>query len=255
MCKENGLSVAGRKAELVARLEDLFSEESISLEEVETVPLPAVEDAETVPLPAAKDTEEVEEEILVAEFVEAEIIEENTVEKLLSGKSTTLKEQIMNPKVAAVLLAIVIAGGGWYWYVSNQLQPFTADDLRYGDSMEYTILNGEIDATGEYVDFVKDNIESESLENACRLQLEFDGEGTTSVTNGGTAEKPFNSSGKSSGSAATGGMVMVFFASNVPSSFLHHVNIAPSKFEVSTTTPQNPYSFAGSCAGRISNAI
>jgi len=187
MCKENGLSVTGRKADLIARLEGLFSEESISLEEVEAVPLPAVEDAETVPLPAVEDADD-EAGILVAEFIEAEIIEENTVEKLLSGKSTTLKEQIMNPKVAAVLLAIVIAGGGWYWYVSNQLQPFTADDLRYGDSMEYTILNGEIDATGEYVDFVKDNIESESLENACRLQLEFDGEGTTSVTNGGTGE-------------------------------------------------------------------
>ena len=66
------------------------------------------------------------------------------------------------------------------------------------------------------------------------------------MTKGGTAENPFNSSGKSSGSAATGGIVIVFFASNVPSSFLHHVNIAPSKFEVSTTTPQNPYSFAGS---------
>ena len=174
MCKENGLSVTGRKADLIARLEGLFSEESISLEEVEAVPLPAFED--------------VEEEILVAEFIEAEIIEETTVETLLSGKSTTLKEQIMNPKVAAVLLAIVIAGGGWYWYVSNQLQPFTADDLRYGDSMEYTILNGEIDADGEYVDFVRENIDSEELDNACKLELEFDGEGTTSVTNGGTGQ-------------------------------------------------------------------
>jgi hypothetical protein len=176
MCKKNGLSVAGRKADLIARLEGLFSEESISLEEVEAVPLPAFED--------------IEEEILVAEFIEAEIIEESldSSPDIFSGKSTTLKEQIMNPKVAAVLLAIIIAGGGWYWYVSNQLQPFTADDLRYGDSMEYTILNGEIDATGEYVDFVRENIDSEELEDACRLQLEFDGKGTTSVTNGGTGQ-------------------------------------------------------------------
>ena len=181
MCKENGLSVAGRKADLITRLENLFNEDSISLEEVETVPLPDVE-----------DTSEIEEEILVAEFIEAEVIEEaadiTTVDKVLAGKSTTLQEQIMNPKVLAVLLAIIVAGGGWYWYISNQLQPFTADDLRYGDSMEYTILNGEIDATGEYVDFVRENIDSDELKDACRLQLEFDGIGTTSITNGGANE-------------------------------------------------------------------
>ena len=58
MCKENGLSMAGRKAELVERLDQHLNEESISLEEVETVPLPS------------KD----EDEILVAEVIEADII-------------------------------------------------------------------------------------------------------------------------------------------------------------------------------------
>ena len=60
---------------------------------------------------------------------------------------------------------------------------FTADDLRYGDSMDYNLLNGDLDATGEYVELVRDNVDSEELNNSCRLQLKFSGTGTTSVTN------------------------------------------------------------------------
>ena len=137
MCKDNGLSVAGRKADLIARLNEHFSEDSISLEEAETVPLPAIEE---------------EDEILVAEVIEAEVIEDVEEEKKPTAPKTTsavtLMDQIKNPKIAAILLTILLATGGWYWYVSNQLQPFTADDLRYGDSMEFTVLNGEMEVTG-----------------------------------------------------------------------------------------------------------
>ena len=71
MCKKNGLSAAGRKADLIDRLNLLFSEDSISLEEVETVPLPKIDDTEE-----EKEELQEEEEVLVAEFIEAEIIEE-----------------------------------------------------------------------------------------------------------------------------------------------------------------------------------
>ena len=183
MCKNNGLSTVGRKAELVERLNELFSEDSISLEEVETVPLPEIE-----------DTEKVEEEVLVAEFIEAEIIEEvvepTPIENKSSNNSLTLMEQIKNPKVAAVILAILVASGGWYWYANNQLQPFTADDLRYGDSMGYTVLNGDLDATEGYIDLVLDNIETDE-DDICRLQLEFAGKGTTSVTEGNSNQLEF----------------------------------------------------------------
>ena len=74
MCKENGLSMAGRKAELVERLDQHLNEESISLEEVETVPLPS------------KD----EEEILVAEVIEADIIEETEAPVPVTSKSLSL---------------------------------------------------------------------------------------------------------------------------------------------------------------------
>ena len=180
MCKDNGLSVAGRKADLIARLNEHFSEDSISLEEAETVPLPAIEE---------------EDEILVAEVIEAEVIEDVEEEKKLTAPKTTsavtLMDQIKNPKIAAILLTILLATGGWYWYVSNQLQPFTADDLRYGDSMEFTVLNGEMEVTGEYVEFVRENVNVEQLNKSCRLLMTFSGTGTSSVTNGGADELSF----------------------------------------------------------------
>lgn len=193
MCKENGLSTSGRKAELIARLDAHFSEDSISLEEtisLEEPELISLEESESVPLPKVD-----QEEILVAEVIEADLIEEVEEITPTSAKdkagNVTLVEQIKNPKVAAILLTILLATGGWYWYVSNQLQPFTADDLRYGDSMEYTLLNGDLDATGEYVELVRDNVDSEELNESCRLQLTFSGTGTTSVTNGGSSELDF----------------------------------------------------------------
>ena len=180
MCKENGLSMAGRKAELVERLDQHLNEESISLEEVETVPLPSKN----------------EEEVLVAEVIETDIIEETEAPVPVTSKSSdkplTFVDQIKNPIVAAVLLTILIATGGWYYYVNSQLQPFTADDLRYGDSMEYTLLNGDLEVTEGFIDLVQDNFDTGDGDY-CRMQLEFSGKGTTSVTNGGTNELFFES--------------------------------------------------------------
>ena len=195
MCKENGLSVAGRKSELIDRLNQYFlgntepEEEMISLEEEEVISLESeesisLEESNSVPLPKFED-----DEILEAEVIDAEVLEETTPAFVKeSATSATLMDQIKNPKVAAILLTILLATGGWYWYVSNQLQPFTADDLRYGDSMEYTVLNGELEVTGEYVEYIRDNVNVDQLNKSCRLLMTFSGTGTTSVTDGGANE-------------------------------------------------------------------
>ena len=114
MCKENGLPVNGKKADLLERLNHYFSddampddeemisleEESISMEE-EIVSL----ESESVPLPVIDD----DEEIMDAEVLEAEFVEEiEPVFAKESKKSKTLVDQIKNPKVAAVLLTILI---------------------------------------------------------------------------------------------------------------------------------------------------
>lgn len=199
MCKENGLSVAGKKAELIDRLNSHFSEESISLEEEIEISLEEdieqVKEVSSVPLPSVNDKIDNiidGDVVLTAEVIDADIVEEALeVPAKKPSSSITFADQIKNPKVAAVLLTILIATGGWYWYATNQLQPFTADDLRYGDSMDYNLLNGDLDATGEYVELVRDNVDSEELNNSCRLQLKFSGTGTTSVTNGGFSELDF----------------------------------------------------------------
>jgi hypothetical protein len=175
MCKEHGLSTAGKKAEIISRLDEFLNEESLSMDdEADAVPLPEIE----------------EEEILIAEFLEADLIEEEPPHKIASISSpNTLMDQIKQPKVAAVLITLLLATGGWYWYVSNQLEPFTADDLRYGDSIEYSILNGDLDVTDGFIDLVMDNLDSE--DDVCRLHLQFEGEGSSSVTEGGSNELEF----------------------------------------------------------------
>ena len=82
MCKENGLSVAGRKSELIERLNRFFMgddepEEVISLEEEEVISLEdeesiSMEESDSVPLPKIDD----DDEILEADVIDAEVIEE-----------------------------------------------------------------------------------------------------------------------------------------------------------------------------------
>ncbi len=180
-CKENGLSTGGKKSELIDRLSEHFSEESISLEDVASVPLPEVDD-----------------EVLEAEVIDAEVIEsadsgEDSLPQLNENATLpTLKDQLQNPKVMAVILTLLVVTGGWYWYASSQLQPFVADDLRYGDAMEYSVQNGNMEATGGYIDLVLDNVELED-EEICKLEVEFAGQGTTSVTMGTSDDILFES--------------------------------------------------------------
>ena len=68
----------------------------------------------------------------------------------------TLKDMLQRPQTVAILLTLLILGAGGWYYVNNQIEPFTADSLRYGDSMNY-MITGEEDggkgtfiATGEY---------------------------------------------------------------------------------------------------------
>ena len=199
MCKENGLPTNGKKADLLARLNRYFTDDSepeieeiISLEEEESISLEIEEavfpeESTSVPLPTYGDDDILEAEVLEAEFIE----DDKTPSKEKNHQSATLFDQIKNPKVAAILLTILVASGGWYWYVSNQLEPFTADDLRYGDFMEYTLLDGELEVTGEYVELIRDNVDVDQLNKSCRLLMTFSGIGTTSITDGSQSELDF----------------------------------------------------------------
>ena len=57
--------------------------------------------------------------------------------------------------------------------------------------MEYTLLNGELEVTGEYVELIRENVDVDQLNKSCRLLMTFSGIGTTSVTDGSSSELDF----------------------------------------------------------------
>ena len=104
----------------------------------------------------------------------------------------TLLEMVRRPQAIAVMLTVLLLGAGGWYYVNNQLEPFTADSLRYGDSMGYMITEGSFLASEEYVSLVTDRLDDPP--NYCKIRLTFQGESTASITEGTGAELSTQSS-------------------------------------------------------------
>ena len=226
LCVLNDVSASGKKAELLARLLEagvdketlgieVFDEETSTFQPVadgdEDEPIMlSLEDEETmstVPLPSETTTAS-DDEVLDAEVLEADLIDlaEETdrtaatsvplpktsasstplPKKTDDAKALTLLEMVRRPQAVAVLITLVLLGAGGWYYVNNQLEPFTADSLRYGDTMGYMITDGTFLASEEYVELVTDRLEDPP--NYCRISLDFQGQSTASITNGGSME-------------------------------------------------------------------
>ena len=165
----------------------------------------SLEDDDTmasVPLPP-KDVEPEEEDVLEAEILEADLVDDEVddepeeldeVPLPVSSSTTTprskrsdqrpmtLMEMVRRPQAIAVMLTLILLGAGGWYYVNNQLEPFTADSLRYGDRMGYMITEGSFLASEEYVELVTNQLEDPP--NYCKIRLTFQGESTASVTEG-----------------------------------------------------------------------
>ena len=165
----------------------------------------SLEDDDTmasVPLPSADDEPE-EEDVLEAEILEADLVDDEVddepeeldeVPLPVSSSTTTprtkrsdqrpmtLLEMVRRPQAIAVMLTLILLGAGGWYYVNNQLEPFTADSLRYGDRMGYMITEGSFLASEEYVELVTNQLEDPP--NYCKIRLTFQGESTASVTEG-----------------------------------------------------------------------
>ena len=224
LCVLNDVSASGKKAELLARLLEagvdketlgieVFDEETSTFQPVADDAEPimlSLEDEETmstVPLPSESSTA-TDDEVLDAEVLEADLIDlaEETdrtaatsvplpktsasstplPKKTDDAKALTLLEMVRRPQAVAVLITLVLLGAGGWYYVNNQLEPFTADSLRYGDTMGYMITDGTFLASEEYVELVTDRLEDPP--NYCRISLDFQGQSTASITNGGSME-------------------------------------------------------------------
>ena len=224
LCVLNDVSASGKKAELLARLLEagvdketlgieVFDEETSTFQPVADDDEPimlSLEDEETmstVPLPSESSTAS-DDEVLDAEVLEADLIDlaEETdrtaatsvplpktsasstplPKKTDDAKALTLLEMVRRPQAVAVLITLVLLGAGGWYYVNNQLEPFTADSLRYGDTMGYMITDGTFLASEEFVELVTDRLEDPP--NYCRISLDFQGQSTASITNGGSME-------------------------------------------------------------------
>ena len=226
LCILNDLPTSGNKSDLVSRLlesgltrdelgieaeeavekvieaviEDEPIQPSLSLEDEDTL-TPEVEPEVVKTVVESTDDQIVDarlDEVLDAEVLDAEFVtldEEVKTAKTIDAQSTTSKsssdaatllDMIKQPKIAAVFVVVLILGAGTWYYFNNQLEPFTADTLRYGDEMTYTISDGDFMASEGFLDLVLDQIETE--DDICKLRLLFDGSGDVSISNGGSSE-------------------------------------------------------------------
>ncbi len=226
LCILNDLPTSGNKSDLVSRLlESGLSREELGIEAKEVVeevidavieeeviqPSLSLEDEDTLTpevepeiiKPVVESTDKqlndssldevLDAEVLDAEFVTLDeevkapkTIHSQVVSTKSSGNATTLLEMIKQPKIAAVFVVVLILGAGTWYYFNNQLEPFTADTLRYGDEMTYTISDGDFMASEGFLDLVLDQIETE--DDICKLRLLFDGSGEVSISNGDSSQ-------------------------------------------------------------------
>ena len=187
----------------------------LSLEDDDTmdnVPLPASdEDDKEAGQAGGEDDDVLEAEILEADLVDDEDLDVSeeadeqqevplpetsssnpSPSKHSEKDAMTLLEMVRRPQAIAVMLTVLLLGAGGWYYVNNQLEPFTADSLRYGDSMGYMITEGSFLASEEYVSLVTDRLDDPP--NYCKIRLTFQGESTASITEGTGAELSTQSS-------------------------------------------------------------
>jgi len=209
LCVINDLTTSGKKAELVERLlEAGLSRAEVGLSEAETVEeaveeevVFSLEDETTIsmeedePEPAEPVKEVVIEEkeddvleaVLVPDLVEEEPEEVFTPVATKRQDVATLGDMIKDPKVIAVVIVSLFLGAAGWWYINSSLEPFTAEPLRYGDTMEYTISGGlgdrpAIMASEGFLDLVFNFLEPD--EDYCRIFMDYEGRGTLSVSQG-----------------------------------------------------------------------
>ena len=209
LCVINDLVTSGKKAELVERLleaglsrtevglseaepvEEVVEEEVVfSLEDETTI---SIEEDEPEPAKAVKEAvieeeeDDVLEAVLVPDLVEDEPEEVFTPVATKRQDVATLGDMIKDPKVIAVVIVSLFLGAAGWWYINSSLEPFTAEPLRYGDTMEYTISGGlgdrpAIMASEGFLDLVFNFLEPD--DDYCRIFMDYEGRGTLSVSQG-----------------------------------------------------------------------
>ena len=168
------------------------------------------------------DENEHSEEIMEAEIFEAEIIEEPVVPKveetslILEEEDPWSVEQIISKdivekntheqaeqpsltivlpsidifkkywkQISAVFMVVLLVGAGVIYFLSAD-SSFQARPLNYGDSMTFTLSDGEINMEGdEMVALLRDALPDTAIQDACnRLNVGIRGTGAVSIVEG-----------------------------------------------------------------------
>ena len=209
----------------------------LSLEDDDTMTPSAAETKPSVRTKASStpltQEDEPDDDILEGEILEADLIDDELPEEAAipapeelapqDSPSTakaplTLREMLQRPQAVAVILTLLILGAGGWYYVNNQLEPFTADSLRYGDEMRYVVSEGSFMASDEYVTLITDQLND--IEEYCKMRLLFDGTGSLAITDGSTLELTTQPNEDRLGAvAAKGGQGMTWLAVESVNSF------------------------------------
>ena len=214
MCKDAGLKISGRKQELIDRLLESFAsddeDEILLLEEEEISPKSTEELAEieeevfeaevyVAELDVESDDDlliDDEDEVFEAEVFEAELFEEEEYDlppipssrpNRLAGGS--LLGTLTSKSTIATLLVILVIAGGGYWWWTNNLDPFVAEPIEYGDQMNLAISSGSFDVEGEEMVRELDSRLNGALSEVCeKFNVDFTGTGNIAVAKGGNSE-------------------------------------------------------------------
>jgi hypothetical protein len=175
--KELGLTVSGRKADLIDRLVS----ESVEEEEGDLLILDD-EDEEDIPH---------EEPVLEAEIFEAEIIEAEIPAEVRMTPAPRVAQPWFRDgtNIATVLVVILLAGAGGWWYISQQEVVYQVSPARYGDDFRFTVSEGLLLAEGdEMVEHLRER-SGGWLDEVCgQLRIDFTGTGSASITEGSLAD-------------------------------------------------------------------
>lgn len=191
------------------RTEEITISLEVAASSVADAPTASNEVTQPVPLPIEGRKETfTKPDVMEAEILEAEILDDeddgtavtdnrkathappSVVPLPTRGTASpaTLKDMASSPKVAiGLVFVLLVAGAGWFWF-DQQVEPVTVDALRYGDGMDFLLLDGHLVATDGFVEPVVNQLGIE--DDICRLEFDFGGEGRVEVHEGGVLDIP-----------------------------------------------------------------
>ena len=186
--KELGLSTTGKKSELIARILDSTEDVLILDDDDEDEPVESLQHEE--------------DEVLEAEVFEAEMLDDDEpFEELVETTTSAIKiETLVTAKgpawykdgttIATILVVILLAGVGGWWYLSNEASVFQTAPSRYGDNLRFDVNDGVIQINGdEMVALLRDAVSPSALDDVCeKLRVEFSGSGSASIRDGSLSD-------------------------------------------------------------------